>query len=969
MSINPERWRRIGELFDELVELEPAACKQRLEHLEQTDAELAREVRALLAADSKSGSMLDSDAAGAFPELLAGSVQTSRAQSVIGPYRLLRVLGEGGMGEVWLGERVDGSFEQQVAIKLLKRGMDSNAILRRFLQERRILARLNHPNIVHLLDGGMSADGQPYYVMELVEGEQINEHANRRQFSVAARVELIVQIAEALSHAHAQLIVHRDLKPSNVLIDKAGEPRVLDFGIAKLLEESGNQTRTGTGLRVMSPAYAAPEQLLGEPIGTRTDIYSLGLLLYEMLLGELPVHRQVATPAQLSLEVAKDTTTRISVAAQNLPADRLESMYGAQFDARQLARELGGDLEIILGKALQRDPARRFASATEFANDLRNWLQGKPITARADSAGYRLRKFVQRHRLGVAAATLAVISLVAGLGIAMWQAGVARNEAARADAARRVAEQQLARTERVKQFILALFRETDPVARASAKARTPIELIRAGIADVDTAFKDQPELQAELRRDLGEIQTGLDDPAAAKETLKRAWEQQKQLSGADSVASAEAQAAYGDAVYMAGDVGAATPLLKGAIELLKASGVGESPKAAQAEASLALIELIGARKDEALRLARHALEVDRASYGSDSLEAATRLATVGKILQETGSYDDALTAYREALEITVARGGKDHARTAMLHTFIADVLRVQRHYAQALPEYEEAVRIERMQLPPGHSILGSTLLRLGDLQRRTQRFDEADRSLAEAISILAPAASGQYAQALQMYGNLAREQGRPELAAQRYAESVAAFRKVTGDSMYTGLTALLRVQPLIDIGKLDVADTAAREALDILAKIPQDEYASFYQASVLGDLRHEQGRYAEAIRERRTCVVGLDKMYGKQHAETIQSRILLASSLIAEGDVAQRSEAAALLDEAGHLLGQSDDPNVESMLGLISLEQARLRYAAGDRIGAQTSLDDALKRLAAKPADVRHLRAARAFARRIKEQG
>lgn len=966
MGNGGERWNRVSELFDELVELEPSERNLRLEQLEAHDAELAREVRALLAADLGVRSMLDSDAAAAFPELLEGDVGPERARSQVGPYRLLRPLGEGGMGEVWLAERIDGNFEQQVAIKLLKRGMDSRAILHRFLQERRILARLHHPHVVRLLDGGMSGDGQPYFVMEHVAGAPLVEYANQRHLDVAARVELIAKVADALAHAHAQLIVHRDLKPSNVLIDDADEPRVLDFGIAKLLEQSGNQTRTGTGLRVMSPAYAAPEQLLGEPISTRTDIYSLGLLLYELLLGELPANRQVSTPAQLSMEVAKDTGTHISSDAQKLGAERITALYGAHLDARHLLRTLTGDLDIIVAKTLQRDPARRYASATDLANDLRNWLQGNPISARPDSRAYRLRKFVRRHRLGVATAALLVIGLAAGLGVALWQASLARAAAARADAERRVAEQQLARTERVKQFILTLFRETDPVARASAKARSPAELVKAGIAEVDANFGDQPELQAELLRDLGEIQTGLDDPKSASETLKRAWEQQKRLSGEASVASAEMQAAYGDAVYLAGDVAAATPLLKQAIARLEATGQGEKPKNAQAQSTLSLIELIGANKEEAERLARHALRVDRATYGSDSLQAALRLTSLGKVLQETGRYDEALAVYREALAVVVARGGEDHARAAILHTFIADVLRVQRHYDKALPEYEAAVRIERKQLPPGHSILGATLIRLADLQRRMQLLDAADVSLTEAIAILAPTGSGQYAQALQFYGNLAREQGRFEVAAQRYGESVDVFRKVTGDSIYTGLTAMVRVQAFIDAGQLDKAEAAANEAVVGLSKLPEDDYANTFQASVLADLRHEQGRFAESIKERRRNVDGLLKMYGKEHAETIQSQILLASSLIAAGEMAQRTEAAALLDEAGAALARNDDEMVPAMQGLISLERARLQFADGDVQGARVGLDDALKRLQVRPVDVRHLRAAQAFARRIR---
>ncbi|MEO6687633.1 MAG: serine/threonine-protein kinase, partial [Dokdonella sp.] len=253
-------WAGLSALFDELVELAPAEREQRLAAIARSDAAMASELGALLAADEDGNALLDAGATSALPDLLDDAAPSDRRA---GPYRLLRKLGEGGMGVVWLAERSDGSYEQHVAVKLLKRGMDTNAILRRFLQERRILARLHHAHIVRLVDGGMSADGRPFYVMDHVDGETITRYAMRHRLDVAARVGLLAKVAEAVAYAHTQLVVHRDLKPANVLVGADGEPRVLDFGIAKLIEESGEQTRTGTGLRILSPAYAAPEQVLG----------------------------------------------------------------------------------------------------------------------------------------------------------------------------------------------------------------------------------------------------------------------------------------------------------------------------------------------------------------------------------------------------------------------------------------------------------------------------------------------------------------------------------------------------------------------------------------------------------------------------------------------------------------------------------------------------------------------------------
>ena len=964
MATQDDRWGEVAALFDELVELDPAARAARLSALLATDPELAREVEALLQADAEVGAdaLFDSGAAGALPGLLEREA-TAPADGLAGAYRLLREIGEGGMGMVWLAERTDGAYEQQVAVKLLKRGMDTHAILRRFLQERRILARLHHPHIVRLLDGGMSADGRPFYVMEHVDGEPITEYAAHHRLDIAARVDLLAQVADAVAYAHSQLVVHRDLKPSNVLVDATGQPRVLDFGIAKLIEESGEQTVTGTGLRVLSPAYAAPEQILGEPVGTPTDVYALGLLLCELLVGVLP-HQRIAHPTRLAVDAGEEAA-RASTLAARMSTERTRELYGESLDPARLSRRLSGDLDLIIATALKREPARRYATAAAFARDLRHWLDGRPISARADSGWYRLRRFASRHRLGVAAGVLVALSLLGGLGTAMWQARIAREQAQRADAARAQAEQQLARNERVKQFILALFGEQDPVARARAKARSPVELIRAGIDEIEASLADEPGLQAELLRDLGEIQANLDESDVARATLQRAWDRQKAVSGEDSVASAEAQAAYGEAVYRAGDAVAAAPLLRDAIARLQAAGLGQRPRAAQAESALSQIELIGARNDEAERLARHALESDRANYGRDSLQVSLRLSSLGKVLQETGRYDEALATYREALAIVRARGGDDHARAAILHTYIADVLRVQRRYAEALPEYEAAVRIERELLPPGHAILGATLLRLGDLQRRMRRLGEADRTLSEAIAMLERTRSGQYAQALQFHAGLARAQGAFDLAAQRYQASFEVFREASGDSIYAWLTALARIESLVDAGQLEVADAEAGTASAALARLPEDAYAKLYEANVLGVLRHAQGRTGEAIVLRRRGLDGLLEMYGPEHAEVPQARIALAASLAADGGADARREAHALLDEARAVLGRSSDQDAAALVGHANLVRSQLRFAEGDVAAARVELEQALRALQGRPEDARHLREAHRFARRL----
>jgi serine/threonine-protein kinase len=969
MTTPTDRWQRIAAAFDELVELAPAPRAARLATLAADDSGVAAEVAALLDADAREEGLLDHGAASAIPTLVASIDADAADDRRIGPWALLRAIGEGGMGTVYLAVRSDGTYDAKAAVKLIKRGMDSVAILQRFLRERRILARLAHPNIVRLLDGGLSADARPYYVMEYVDGRAITEHATVHRLGVRERVALVAKVADAVAYAHAQLVVHRDLKPSNVLVDAAHAPHVLDFGIAKLLEESGDEALTSTGMRVLSPAYAAPEQVLGEPVGTATDVYALGLMLCELLVGTLPRQRRGTNPHQLAQEVVRETAERASTLAAHMPSARATELYGAEATPAILARTFSGDIDLIIATALRREPARRYATAAAFADDLRRWLDRRPITARGDSRSYRLQTFVRRHRLGVAAAALVAASLASGLGIALWQAHVAEVEARRADRERALAERQLARSERVKDFILALFREQDPIARAKAKARSPIDLIRDGIAAVDGSLAGEPELEAVLLRDLGEIQLNLDDRAGGEATLKRALDLVTRHDGERGRATAETLAAYADAVYATGDIERASALFRDGVERLRASHGANDAKTAHAESRLATIELVGGRYDEAERLARHAIGVYRKTYGGESAELAPMLSTLGNIQQETGHLAEALDTYGEALAIVTRIDGGEHVRTVTLRARIGDVHRSLRRFDDAFASYDAALRIERAQLPPGHVIIGATLLRLGDLQRRMGRHEDADRSLVESLSILGKGTgSGQYAQALQFHADLARAQGHVDVAVERYRASFEAFRKTVGDGVYTWLTALKLAEVLIEAGRLDEAEPIAVDAIAKLARVSGDnDYDTAYTSSVMGALRHAQGRQAEAAELFRTNLALLTRIYGDAHVEVAQARVALASCLIARRKEETRDEAAALLATAKLSLedpGRAADAGAARSLGVLYLERATLRRDIGDTAGARSDVAEAIRRLKA-PADARSLNRARALGRAL----
>src|SRR5262245_28667108 len=426
---SPERWRRVKDLFGAALDLPPSEREVILEAAAGEDAALAAEVRRLLAAHEKEGTFLEEIVAGEGRILLERGEDASAAGRRIGPYELLEPIGRGGMGSVYLARRADKEFEERVAIKLVRPGAFSEQALRRFRFERQTLANLSHPGIARLLDGGTTEDGVPYFVMEHVAGLPIDEFCGARDLPLEERLRLFRDVCDAVQHAHRNLVVHRDLKPSNILVTGDGRVKLLDFGIARLLPEAGEQPPglTRTFERVMTPEYASPEQIRGEPVTTGSDVYALGVLLYRLLTGEHPYRFESERPSDIERVVCEQEPRRPSTAVGRGTPPAPER------GTARLRRRLRGDLDNIALKALQKEPARRYGSADQLSEDVGRYLRGEPVQARRVTLAYRASKFVRRHRVGVAAASLAVVSLLAALVVSLLSARAARLEAAKAD--------------------------------------------------------------------------------------------------------------------------------------------------------------------------------------------------------------------------------------------------------------------------------------------------------------------------------------------------------------------------------------------------------------------------------------------------------------------------------------------------------------------------------------------------------
>jgi len=839
---DPARWNEIATLFDELIEQSPDARERRLAEIARSDPQLSSEVRALLDADEDGNALLDAGAPSAVPNLLDEGAPADRRA---GPYRLLRKLGEGGMGVVWLAERVDGAYEQQVAVKLLKRGMDTHAILRRFLQERSILARLSHPHIVRLLDGGMSTDGRPFYVMDKVDGQELVTYAAQRQLDVRARVELLVRIADAVAYAHAQLVVHRDLKPSNVLVDANGAPRVLDFGIAKLMETTGEQTRTGTAMRVLSPAYAAPEQIEGGAIGTATDVYALGLMLYELLVGQLPQRRRAPGGSQPESEVTTEGSARASAVLARMPHGQLADAYGTGADARRIARAVAGDIDLIIATALRHDPAQRYPTAAAFAEDLRRWLDRRPIAARAESASYRFFRFVRRHRIGVAASVTVALSLLGGLGGALWQAHRAGLAATAARVAEQQATQQAAIATAVSEFLARdVIQAVNPY-RGKLDIRLSDALIGAG-KNIDARFAGKPRLAGVVRRELaeslylaGEVEAAHAQARQSLDTLEQAFgAADADALGARSVLAriVHAQDHYAEArtLYETG-LAALGPLAPNRIRLELEVGLAgidveerhEQKALESLDALLPQIEkefgefepmhiealneqmrgMMGIeRKEEALAIARRLRAGTEKKFGIGDPQTLEWMKREGIILTSMDRFDEALPIMQRACAATRASLGDAHYATHDCNLRLGVVHYYKSRFAEAAALFEPVAAHREKTLGADAENTWISWIWLARAYQNMQRVTDA-RALFERA-----------------YANANRVHGEDNPVALPFGQTLGMFLEQTGahaDAEKLRRTLLAKSRAALPAGHIsivkyawDLAETLASEQHD-----------------------------------------------------------------------------------------------------------------------------------------------------------
>lgn len=684
----------------------------------------------------------------ALPPLAAGA----RA----GPYRVLEEIGRGGMGVVYLAERADGAFERRVALKVVRHGVGSDDLLERFGRERRILASLSDPGIAALLDAGTTAAGLPYVVLEHVEGEPLDVWADRRGLGVRERLELFLEVARAVAHAHAALVVHRDLKPSNILVTPEGRPKLLDFGIAKLLEGDDVQA-TRTGSRPMTPAYASPEQVRGDPVTTASDIYQLGMLLYLLLAGCGPYGRGRDTPGSLDSEAEL-----VRAICQEIPAPP---------SSHRFARQLGGDLDTIVLVALRKDPARRYASVGQLMDDVERHLAGRPVSARPDSLAYRLSSFVRRHRAAVAA-VLGVVGLIAVL-VAFYTLRLADER----DQARRSAE----RATEASTFLADLFRLSAPT-RAGGREVTAQELLDRGTRWL-AALDSSPELAAGLGTLLGDIHRERADYERARALLEPAVAELREMPSTRPEELAGALHALARLEAETARLERAETYAREALALLEAELGPGSPALAPVLRSLGDILQGAGRPSEAIEVVEHALALQRAALPPGDVEIGLTLESLGMLEARASQPDRARGHLRRARSILSERLGPDHPLAVRASVQLARVLGQNGEVAAAEELAREALPLVEEAWGDDHPEVAVLLVELASALRLQGEHDEARAHLERALAIYRAAhgdAHPQVAEGLLDLGLLERSRGDLSAAAAAFEESAALFSALLG---------------------------------------------------------------------------------------------------------------------------------------------------------------------------------------------
>lgn len=729
--MTPEEWRKIKEVLQTALELEPEARQTFLDNECAGEVSLRAEVESLLKSEEQDEPFLEQPAVSDVADVVTDtSVWVARR---LGPYELLEKIGEGGMGDVYRAVRADGMYDKQVAIKLIHSGLSTDFFLSRFKNERQILAGLEHPNIARLLDGGVTKNGMPYVVLEFVAGVPIDEYCARHDLSITDRLRLFRTVCSAVQYAHRNLVVHRDLKPGNILVTEDGTPKLLDFGIAKILNPQQEQTgvdRTLTMIRIMTPDFASPEQVRGDPISTSSDVYSLGVILYVLLTGRRPYHVSSTAPHEIIKAIcdtdpekpstAVSRTEKLEKAVKSDSADGGRAGSEPKAKREKLTRELAGDLDNIVLKALRKEPERRYTTVEQFSEDMRRYLESLPILALKSTVTYRCRKYVLRHRLGVAAAGSLLAMLIA---FAVVQAVQLRRITRERDRANRIAD-----------FMTSMFKVSDP-SESRGNRVTAREILDKAAKDMETGLARDPELQAQMMSVIGNVYDNLGLYSSAVPLLTSAGEIRRHLFGPENRETLSSMGDLAWVLYEQGHYVDAERLERATLQIrIRALGA-EHPDTLKAMNGLGEILRAEAKYPEAEQLFRESLAIKRIVLGPENAATVVTMGNLASTLDEEGHLAEGEKLQRETLDLKRRILGPQHPITYGSMNAVALDLQKERRLAEADKWFRDTLKGEQEVLGPEHPQTLWTITALGKTLSLEGRYAAAQKLCRQTLNV------------------------------------------------------------------------------------------------------------------------------------------------------------------------------------------------------------------------------------------
>ena len=871
MATSPrsDRWIRIESLFYAAVELEPESRSLFLDQACRDDADLRCEVESLLQSDRQTIGFLRKPVLDAAQQIAARDDLSGKH---IGAYQLLRLVGEGGMGKVYLAARADDLYHKQVAIKTVQGGLgQSRAMLLRFGRERQILANLDHPNIARLLDGGITEEGLPYLVMEYVDGIRVDEYCRINKLGTTQRLKLFCAACSAVEYAHKHLVVHRDIKPANILVTAEGIPKLLDFGIGKLLDPEGGQpAQTLTAERMMTPEYASPEQIRGDQVTTSTDVYALGVVLYELLAGKRPFELSSTSPFETASIICEQDPELPSVA----------STKNADLAPPDASRKLSGDLDNVVLMAMRKEPARRYVSASALASDITSYLTGYPVHARTDNWQYRSGKFIRRHKAGVSAAVVVALALI-GFSIAMGML------------AKRATRERLA-AQRESQFLQGIFEAATPD-RTHGRPITPRDLLDQGVERVNQELGEDPELQGNLLDAIGKAYSAIGVYDQAEILLARAYAVRRKTLGENNIDVAATLFSLAIAIRQQGKYSKAEPIYRQALAIQERKLGEHNFAVAQSLSQLGECLYLENRDIEAEPILRRAVALDR-KLNTDTFSRNY----LALLLKRKGDYPDALPLLREQVDYLRQHKGTDNPEFALALHNLGGALIDAGDFSGAESTERQVIEIQRKVLGNNHpdlaypmNNLGNLLLMQGDWQAAEPLFRESMEIRRQTVGEKSPL----FGLALNNWGRLLQQKGDYNEAEKTYKQALETITRASGPLDWSGIRVTASLGLLeFDRGNYPGAERYAREALDIAHKLHGEENPQAVSAMLdLAEARIFQGDPAGAEPLLRQALAIRKREFSPGHPNVIAAEVRLGEALTAQS---KPTEAEPILREA-----------------------------------------------------------------------